>query len=100
MHHSVIGFVFTASSYVNKTQLIVFNSRPNLRKVPGFSVTLHDSVLQPCEEVRNLGVTFDSAWTWEAHVSELSRRCTGLLIGLSHARNSLPDGVIKIIVTT
>ena len=85
---------------VNKTQLIVFGSRPNLRKVPDFSVTLHDSVLQPREEVLNLGVTFDSALSWEAHVSKLSRRCTGLLIGLSHVRNSLPDGVIKILVTT
>ena len=80
---------------VNKTHLIVFGSRPNLRKVPGFSVTLHDSVFQPREEVRNLGAIFDSALTWEAHVSELSRRCTGLLIELSHVRNSLPDGFIK-----
>ena len=36
---------------------------------------------------------------WEAHVSELSRRCMGLLIGLSHVRHYLPDGVIKIIMT-
>ena len=60
---------------VNETQLVVFGSRTNLRKVPGFSVTLHDSVLQPREEVMNLGATFDSALTWEAHFSELNRRC-------------------------
>ena len=85
---------------VNKTQLMTFGSRPNLRKIPDFNVTLHDSVLQPCEKVRNLGVIFDSALSWEAHVSELSHRCIGLLIGLSHVRNSLPDGVIKVLVTT
>ena len=84
----------------NKTQLMVFGSRQNLRKVPDFSVSLRDSVLQPCEQVGNLGVVFDSALSWEAHVSELSRRCTGLLIGLSHARNCLPDGVIKVLVTS
>ena len=33
-------------------------------------------------------------------MSELSRRCTGLLIGLSHARHCLPDGVIRILVTS
>ena len=32
-------------------------------------------------------------------MSELSRRCMGLLIGLSHVRHCLPDGVIKTIVT-
>ena len=33
-------------------------------------------------------------------MSELSRRCTGLLIGLSHARHCLPDGVISMLVTS
>ena len=42
----------------------------------------------------NLGVIFGSALTWEAHVFELNHRYVGLLIGLSHVRNSLPDGVI------
>ncbi|KAF0290913.1 Neither inactivation nor afterpotential protein C [Amphibalanus amphitrite] len=42
-------------------------------------------------KVGNLGVVFDGALTWEAHVAELSRRCTGVLIGLSHARHCLPD---------
>ena len=69
-----------------KTQLIVFGSRQNLRKLPDFRVLFRDAVLQPCAQVGNLGVTFDSTLSWDAHVSELSRRCTGLLIGLSHAR--------------
>ncbi|KAF0287552.1 Protein CASP [Amphibalanus amphitrite] len=49
--------------------------------------------------VGNLGVVFDGALTWEAHVAELSRRCMGVLIGLSHARHCLPDGILKTIVT-
>ena len=83
----------------SKTQLMVFGSRPNLRKLPNFSVSFRDTVLQPCGNVGNLGVVFDSALSWDAHVSDLSRRCTGLLIGLSHARNCLPDSVIRILVT-
>ena len=83
----------------SKTQLMVFGSRPNLRKLPEFNVSFRDAVLQPCEQVGNLGVVFDGALSWEAHVSELSRRCTGLLIGLSHVRHCLPDGVIKILVS-
>ena len=46
----------------------------------------------------NLGVVFDGTLSWDAHVSELSRRCTGLLIGLSHVRHYLPDGVTKTLV--
>ena len=49
----------------------------------------------------NLGVTFDCTLSWDAHVSELCRRCTVLLIGLrvSHARHCLPDGIIRMLVT-
>ena len=82
----------------SKTQLIVFGSRQNLQKVPAFTVSLRDTELEPCAQVGNLGVVFDGTLSWEAHVAELSRRCTGLLIGLSHIRHYLPDGVIKTLV--
>ena len=62
-------------------------------------LSFRDTVLQPCGNVGKLGVVFGSALSWDAHVSDLSRRCTGLLIGLLHARNRLPDGVIGILVT-
>ena len=55
--------------------------------------------LRPVAEVGNLGVTFGSTLSWEPHVSELVRQCTGVLIGLSHCRHCLPDGVIKILVS-
>ena len=82
-----------------KTQLMVFGSRQILRNLPDFTISFCDAELQPSAQVRNLGVVFDGALSWEAHVSELSRSCTGMLIGLSHARHCLPDGVLKTIVT-
>ena len=83
-----------------KTQLMVFGSRQNLRNLPDFKISFRDTELQPCAQVGNLGVVFEGTLSWEAHVSELSRRCMGVLIGLSHARQCLPDGVLKTIVTT
>ena len=82
-----------------KTQLMVFGSRQIWRNLPDFTISFCDAELQPSAQVRNLGVVFDGALSWEAHVSELSRSCTGMLIGLSHARHCLPDGVLKTIVT-
>ena len=82
-----------------KTQLITFGSRQNLRTLPEFTVAFRDAALRPCAEVKNLGVVFDSALSWDSHVSEICRRCMGVLIGLSHARHCLPDGVIKTLVT-
>lgn len=83
----------------SKTQLMIFGSRQNLKHLPPVVVSFRDAELEPCAQAGNLGVVFDSSLTWEAHVTELSRRCMGLLIGLSHVRHCLPDGVIKTIVT-
>ena len=84
----------------SKTQLMIFGSRQNLKHLPPVVVSFRDAELEPCAQAGNLGVVFDSCLTWEAHASELSRRCMGLLIGLSHVRHCLPDGVIKTIVTS
>ena len=81
-----------------KTQLMVFGSRQNLSSLPLFTVSFRESELTPCAQVGNLGVVFDSSLSWDAHVSDLSRRCMGLLVGLSHIRHYIPDGVIKTLV--
>jgi len=83
----------------SKTELIVFGSPPNLRNLPNFKVTFCDTALVPCNEVRNLGLILDNRLSWEAHVSLISRRCMGILSGLSHARHHLPNCVITSLVT-
>ena len=83
----------------NKTQLIVFGNRQNLRNLPNFEVTFRDASLVPCDEVKNLGVTFDKNLTWNSHVRAVSRRCTGTLIGLSHVRHLVPRSVIITLVS-
>ena len=54
----------------------------------------------PCDQVRNLGLIFDNKLSWEAHVSMISRRCMGILSGLSHARHYLPNSVVRTLVTS
>ena len=44
-------------------------------------------------------ITFTKRELSKYSLAELSHRCTCLLIRLSHARNCLPDGVIKVLVT-
>ena len=69
------------------------------QQLPELAVNFSGTQLKPVPEVRNLGVSFDSALSWEPHVSELVRQCTGVLIGLSHCRHCLPDGVMRILVS-
>ena len=81
-----------------KTQLMVFGSRQNLRGLPDIGVTFRDSTLRPCDKVKNLGEIFDPSLTWDDHVTTLTRKCFGTLIGLSHVRHLLPADIIVTIV--
>ena len=48
--------------------------------------------------MKNLGVLFDRHLTWDAHVSDVVRKCVGLLIGLRHLRHFLPQHVMMTVV--
>ena len=82
----------------DKTQLIVFGSRQNLRNVPPFGVKFRERTIQPVLEVKNLGVIFDRHLSWDAHIQEITRKCFGILIGLSHIRHYLPAEILPTIV--
>ena len=85
----------------SKTQLIVFGSRQNLRVFPltEASVAFRDIRLQPCTEVRNLGVIFDCYLSWDQHISLVTRRCFGMLTGLAHLRHYLPETALSALVS-
>ena len=83
----------------SKTQIVTIGSRQNLRTLQSFTVPFRDSELATCNEVKNLGVIFDGALSWDAHIASLSRRCMGVLAGLSHVRHHLPEGVITTLVS-
>ena len=51
-----------------KTQLMVFGSRQILRNLPDFTISFCDAELQLSAQVRNLGVVFDGALSWEARL--------------------------------
>ena len=78
---------------------MVFGSPQNLRNLPKFQDTFCNAAIVPSHEARNLGLIFDNRLTWEPHVSMITKRCIGILTGLSHARHHLPNSVISTLVT-
>ena len=82
----------------DKTQLIVFGSRQILKQLPTISVHFMGSTVTGCPSLKNLGVVFDQQMTFASHVDDVVRRCTGMLVGLSHCRHSLPRQALVTIV--
>ena len=82
----------------SKTQLIVFGSRENLSRLAPVSVKIDDTVINESHTVKNLGVTFDRHMSFDQHIDNVVRRCTGTLLSLSHAKLGLPAEVLPRIV--
>ena len=70
-----------------KTQLIALGTRQNLRHLPPVSIKFMGATVSGSPTVRNLGVIFDQCMTFAAHVDDVARRCSGILIGWSHSRH-------------
>ena len=84
---------------VTKFELLTLGTRQNLRSLPSFTVNFRGTSLTPTTEAKNLGVLFDQHLSWDAHVSALSRKCCGILTGLSHLRHYLPPETLPEIVS-
>ena len=83
----------------SKFELLVFGSRQNLRTLPPVKISFQGTCLTPSSEAKNLGVTFDRHLSWDAHVRNLSQKCCGILVALSHIRHFLPPETLPDIVT-
>ena len=66
----------------NKTDIILTGTRPNIKKTKNFEVSFKDETLVPSLSTRLLGVTIDPFLSWEDHISQIVRKCNGILIFL------------------
>ena len=77
---------------------ILLGTRQNTRNLSPVTVRVGGETVQESRTVKNLGVLFDRHLSWDAHVSDVVRHCTGLLIGLRHLRHFLPQHVMKTVI--
>ena len=56
--------------------------------------------LCPSKTVKNLGVIMDPYLSWEPHITNITNRCFGILIGLMHIRHIIPPHLLPMLVYT
>lgn len=84
----------------SKTQLLVIGSPKILKNMNKVMLTLQGTAIHESETVRNLGLVMDRHLNFDAHVSQICRKCTGLLIGLCHVRQSIPRKCLPTLVNS
>ena len=82
----------------DKTEFMVLGSKSNLAKVSTQSITVGDHQITKSEQVRNIGATFDSTVSMEAHVIKTSQSAWYHLFSISKIRPYLTIDQTKCVI--
>ena len=82
-----------------KTELLMVKSQRRIIQAD-FSIKFGDQEIQPSAHAKILGIFIDSSLSWEKQVSQVTRRCYNILIGLSKLRHKIPRATKQLLVQT
>ena len=66
--------------------------------MPPVVISFCGSTVPDSRVVRNLGVTIDRHLNYQSHIDVMTRKCTGALLALIHARQVISRSAIRQIV--
>jgi len=69
-----------------------------LRNMSPVEISFCGSTVLDSRVVKNLGITMDRHLNYQSHIDVMTRKCTGVLIALNHARHVIPNTVMRSIV--
>ena len=81
-----------------KTQALVLGTPAMLRGLPTVSLNFLGTVVPDSRVVKNLGVIMDNNLSFQSHVDHVTAKCTGILVGLMHAKHVIPKAALVTIV--
>jgi hypothetical protein len=82
----------------DKTEVIVFSTKQKLSLIQDLTLRIGDNSIHPSPKVPNLGVTYDSLMTMEAHISSICRRSFYQIRNIAHIRRFLSTPAVKSLV--
>ena len=82
----------------SKTQMLVLGSPGMIKNLPPITINFSGATISDARIVKNLGVYIDRHLNFQAHIDDMVKKCTGILIALSHAKHVVPAGTMKTIV--
>ena len=81
-----------------KTECLTLGTKAMLRDLPDVTINFCGNTIQTSRHARNLGVIFDESLSFQPHVDQTVRKCTGMLIALAHARHVVPMSTVKYLI--
>lgn len=80
----------------SKTELLFV--KPKQKRCDPLKIKFGDAEIEPSPHAKILGVYIDSALSWEKQISQVTRRCFYVLVGLSKLRHRIPLETKKLLI--
>ena len=77
-------------TYRRENTMIVLGTPAMLRGLPLATINAMGTVIPDSRQVKTLGVNTDSYMKFKTHIDHLTAICTGILMGLMHAKHVTP----------
>ena len=74
-----------------KTHMLIIGTPAMLKNITPVTIAFNGSKIHESKVVKNLGVMIDKHLNYQEHVDMMTKRCTGMLMALSHARHAIPS---------
>ncbi|XP_030060364.1 uncharacterized protein LOC115470869, partial [Microcaecilia unicolor] len=84
---------------MTKTELLLFPPKP-ASPLPPFSISVDNTLILPVPSARNLGVIFDSALSFSAHIQQIAKTCRFFLYNINKIRPVLSEDATKTLTQT
>ena len=82
----------------SKTQALVLGTPAMLRGLPPVALDFLGTTIPDSRVVKNLGVIMDNYLSFQSHVDHVTSKCTGILLGMMHAKHVVPKSAVVAIV--
>ncbi len=77
------------------------SSRALLSKIPNDTVIqADDTIILPCESLKNLGVHFDKHMLFDTHISEITEKAFGALMYINRIKEIFSSKARRIVIVT
>ena len=81
-----------------KTNFMLVGTKTNIKKTSGFSLEINGSTLKSSDKLTFLGVVIDSHLSWEAHISQVVKKCNYILVSFYRLRHYFTKDALKLLI--
>ena len=81
-----------------KTNFMLAGTKNNVKRASSFTLDINGKVVRASDNLIFLGVFIDSHLSWEAHISQVVKKCNYILVSFYRLRHNFTSDTLKLLI--